>query len=299
MPELGIIIPTYNYAHTLERALYSALACGDDHTHLRVLVVDDGSIDDTRALIAGLHEAGLNFEYLYQSNSGPAAARNLGLNKLEAEFVMFLDADDELQPESVQQGLATISSSPETDLLIAGHDSVFNKGRRYAPPGKISNSCETNFRRYLLDKTINMSNGAMIIRKKSIGNIRFPEKFRNSEDIPFFAKLLAKSTVISVQLPTVTVYKHNDSLRHNLIYAREIGEQIVDNIFNEAELPEWSRKYEKSYRSQRLLSLFRTHYLSGDRDAALKLYKKAIYLKFSSLFKWAYLKKYLKLTLFK
>lgn len=296
MPVLGIVIPAYNYAHTLERAVLSALACRDDNTDIQVIVVDDGSTDDTQNLAARLHAAGFVFEYVYQENSGPAVARNRGIDKLDAEFLLFLDADDELLPAAVRQGLATIVQRPDAGILIGGHHAVSSHRARYISPGIISRDCETNFRRYLLDKKINMSNGAMIIRKTAITDIRFPEALRNSEDISVFAQMLSRFGAIGLDAAMVNVNKHHDSLRHNLNYAKEVGEQVVDHIFTPASLPEWAKKYENAYRSQRLLSLFRSHYLSGEADIARSYYSRAIALKFSSLFKWAYLKKYIRLT---
>lgn len=294
---LGIIIPAYNYADQLEPAVLSALACSNNDIDLRLIVIDDGSTDHTKEVVQDLQAAGHAFKYLYQNNTGPAAARNRGIENSDAEFLIFLDADDELCPAGVKQGVAAIIDQPDAELLIAGHNSISESKVKYVSPGSISKHCEINFRRYLIEKKITLSSGAMIIRRESIANIRFPELLRNSEDISFFAQILARLRTISIDTAMVNINKHSDSLRHNMVYADQVGEQVVEQIFAGSTLPSWTKKYEKPYRSQRLLSLFRSHYLAGDKDKARSLYRKALSQKLTILFKWAYLKKYIRLIL--
>ena len=295
MLSLDIVIPTYNYAHNLECAILSALACSDDDIDLKVIVVDDGSTDNTKEVIEHLQTAKHPFTYIYQKNSGPAAARNRGIDNSKAEFLIFLDADDELCPTGVKQGLREISRHSDLGFIVAGHNSISGNNIKYVSPGRISASCEVNFRRYLLDKKIKMSNGSMIIRKTSLADIRFPEALRNSEDIPVFAQLLAKFQASSIDVALVNINKHDDSLRHNMAYASEVGERVVDYLFSVITLPPWTQKYESNYRAQRLLSLFRSYYLAGDKDMARAHYIKAISKKPLMLFKFSYLKKFIKI----
>jgi len=94
MDAVAVVIPCYNYAHLLGEALDSALAQTERPGD--ILVVDDGSPDDTAGVVARYAERGVR--YLRRPNGGPAAARNTGAREVEGEFVVFLDADDRLDP---------------------------------------------------------------------------------------------------------------------------------------------------------------------------------------------------------
>src|SRR5688572_29492127 len=88
-PRLGVVLPTYNRAQLLRRAIESVLAQSEPADE--IIVVDDGSTDDTGAVARSFGEA---VTYLRQDNRGVAAARNVGVSLLTTTFVAFLDDDD-------------------------------------------------------------------------------------------------------------------------------------------------------------------------------------------------------------
>src|SRR5438874_6230903 len=95
---VSVIIPCYNQAHFLHEAIQSALA--QTYSHREILVVDDGSADNTAEVTAGF--AGIR--YIRQENSGVSTARNTGLRESRGEYLIFLDADDRLLPDAVRVG---------------------------------------------------------------------------------------------------------------------------------------------------------------------------------------------------
>lgn len=102
-PEVAIVIPCYRYARVLREAVASAVA--QTWENLRIVIVDDGSPDDTavvaRQLIAEFPER--RIDYVHQVNQGLAAARNTGIRVTASEFVLPLDADDQLVPDAVER----------------------------------------------------------------------------------------------------------------------------------------------------------------------------------------------------
>ena len=88
----SVIIPSYNSASLLLRAVRSVLAQDGDY---ELIVVDDGSTDDTAAALKPFGEA---VRYLYQANAGPGSARNLALAHAKGDYTVFLDSDDALTP---------------------------------------------------------------------------------------------------------------------------------------------------------------------------------------------------------
>ncbi|MCA1961107.1 MAG: glycosyltransferase [Desulfomonile sp.] len=96
MPLVSVIIPTYNRAGVIGRAVRSVLA--QSHRDLELIVVDDGSTDGTaKALAEFSHEATI----LRQPNRGVSSARNLGISHAKGELIAFLDSDDEWLPDKV------------------------------------------------------------------------------------------------------------------------------------------------------------------------------------------------------
>jgi hypothetical protein len=108
-----VVIPCFGQAHFLAEAIESVIA--QTHSRTTVLVVDDGSHDNTSAVAAGYP----GVVCLRQENAGLAAARNAGLARVTTEFVLFLDADDRLLPEAVATGLAELRAAPEA-VMAAG-----------------------------------------------------------------------------------------------------------------------------------------------------------------------------------
>ncbi|ELY53472.1 glycosyl transferase family protein [Natronococcus amylolyticus DSM 10524] len=110
MPAVSIVIPTYNRASVVGRAIDSALAQTADD--LEVIVVDDGSTDGTDAVLDSCDDDRL--EVLETgSNGGANAARNRGIERATGEFVSFLDSDDELASTHVARVLETFQEAPE------------------------------------------------------------------------------------------------------------------------------------------------------------------------------------------
>ncbi|HET9198649.1 MAG TPA: glycosyltransferase [Solirubrobacterales bacterium] len=108
-----VVIPCFGQAHFLAEAIESVIA--QTHPRTAVLVVDDGSHDNTSAVAAGYP----GVECLRQENQGLAAARNAGLARVATELVLFLDADDRLLPEAIATGIAELRAAPSA-VLAAG-----------------------------------------------------------------------------------------------------------------------------------------------------------------------------------
>lgn len=107
----SIIIPTYNHGHVLADAIECALR---QTAPVEVIVVDDGSTDDTVRVLGGVTDGRL--KVILRSHSGPSEARNAGLDAALGEFVMFLDADDLIAPDKVEKQLAQFT--PEVGWVL-------------------------------------------------------------------------------------------------------------------------------------------------------------------------------------
>lgn len=110
---ISCIVPVFNGQRYLGETLDSILA--QTYRPFDVIVADDGSTDGTAAIVA---RYGDQVRYLLQPNSGPAAARNLGLSAARGEFAAFLAADDLWHPEKLVRQMARFQARPELDLCV-------------------------------------------------------------------------------------------------------------------------------------------------------------------------------------
>lgn len=109
-PLISVIIPTYNLATHLAEAVASVHA--QDWTNLEIIVVDDGSTDDTATVLDALTEAG-DLRWFRQNNAGAAAARNRGIQEAKGEWIAFLDADDLWLPGKLAAQFQRLEQNPE------------------------------------------------------------------------------------------------------------------------------------------------------------------------------------------
>jgi glycosyltransferase involved in cell wall biosynthesis len=110
---VSCIVPVFNGERFLAEAIESIL--GQSYRTLEVIVVDDGSTDDTASIVAGFGDA---VTYVHQENAGPAAARNRGIREAHGEFVAFLDSDDLWHADKLERQLARFRERPELDYSV-------------------------------------------------------------------------------------------------------------------------------------------------------------------------------------
>lgn len=115
-PLVSVIIPAFNASATLDDTLKSA--CAQTHAALEILVIDDGSIDDTVAIATRRAKTDSRVRVLSQPNGGVARARNLGLQLASGEFIAPLDADDIWHREKIARQVATIEAAG-TEFALA------------------------------------------------------------------------------------------------------------------------------------------------------------------------------------
>lgn len=124
---VSVIIPCYGQAHFLGEALDSVLA--QSHGTFEVIVVDDGSPDDTAAVVARYAERDPRVRGFRQENRGLSGARNAGLARARGEHVVFLDADDKLCPDALASGLAALRAHPDCAFASGRFEFVEPEGR--------------------------------------------------------------------------------------------------------------------------------------------------------------------------
>ena len=123
MKTISVIIPTYNYGRFLRETIDSALA--QTYPALEIIVIDDGSSDDTPQILA---EYGDRIRAIRQNNQGVGAARNTGIAAARGEYLSFLDSDDVWNPGKLEMEIARFEADPSLGMVHCGAESFDTAG---------------------------------------------------------------------------------------------------------------------------------------------------------------------------
>jgi glycosyltransferase involved in cell wall biosynthesis len=296
MINVSVVIPSYNYGSHLLQAITSLsdqLQPGDE-----VIVVDDGSTDDTRDQLGPLIQSN-KVRYYFQQNSGVSSARNQGVQLAENNYLYFLDADDRVLENGLALLRTMVDKHPEAAMVFGGHESVTSDGRRRVHRQQvIGNNSQDNFIDYVIRRKFSIANGGTALIKREIALCYpFPLGLRVSEDFCVFAWILANHQCASFAQPVVAIYKHEGSLREQLDLYEQAVEILPSVLFSADHVPETLHEYKQVFRCNRMLSLFRARYLAGEKSSAIVMYKQAIQCRPLNIFKWSYFRKFVRLVL--
>lgn len=236
----SIIIPCYKAVSTLRRAVESALEGAPADVEL--LLVDDGSPDATGALCDELAAGDARITALHRPNGGAGAARNTGLDAACGDWVLFLDADDELLP-GLWQALAALPSTDE-DLILFGLLRASDPQHEVVAPvveGRYEGlaALQDSLPFLLFDSGLLAAPYPKIFRRSTIGALRFEESLKINEDVLFNILFLQKTTAIYCLRGVY--YKQNDvgdgslsrSLRGDLLDAETVTRPALGQLLRQ------------------------------------------------------------------
>ncbi|HEV2620225.1 MAG TPA: glycosyltransferase family A protein [Acidobacteriaceae bacterium] len=211
MPQVSVVIPAYNCAAFLPQTLESVLA--QTFTGWEIILVDDGSTDDTAAKIEPYLQ---HIRYIRQDNQGLPAARNRGIGEAQGEFIALLDGDDSWLPEKLEKQLPRFED-PEVGIVYSDFSVRYSDGRfqnsylANRPLACEGNVVESYVRsRFLFPST-------MVFRRACFDQCGgFDEEMLASEDIELFARMCLRWKVARVDLPLAIRYEgeHNITSNH-------------------------------------------------------------------------------------
>lgn len=215
-PRFSVVIPVYNGAGTIGHALDSVLT--QTWPAHEILVIDDGSSDQTEAVVRAYDTA---VRYVRQANAGPSAARNHGVELAQGDWIAFLDADDWYYPERLHMHADLIRADPTLDFVIGNFDYRDTEGALMH-----SSMSASGLGRKLLAKFGN--DGTAVIGAREIGEYiseqfsdtrtlsvprqtflalgGFPTDLRICEDVVFLLRLCARSQRAGVSCTPGAVY---------------------------------------------------------------------------------------------
>ena len=133
MPKVSVVMPTYNRAHLIGRAIQSVL--NQTYQDFEIIVVDDGSMDNTEKVIREFQKKDKRILYIqHEKNKGEAAARNTGIEVAKGEYIAFQDSDDEWLPEKLEKQMRVFATAPpEVGVVYTGFWRIENDKKVYIP----------------------------------------------------------------------------------------------------------------------------------------------------------------------
>ena len=222
-PAVSVVIPAFNAAWCLHKAIDSALA--QEFRNFELLVIDDGSTDNTGAVLARYGDA---IQVVRQPNGGLSNARNSGIRESRGEFVAFLDADDWWLPRKLARQVILMRTQPTVGF-------VSTSARIEDMEGKLLNmwactTCKGPFLPHLFGANGDVagSGSAVMVRRALFDQVGgFDESLRSLEDVDMWMRLSAVANYACIDEPLTVVLKRPGSMSRNLDVMREASVRVM------------------------------------------------------------------------
>jgi hypothetical protein len=230
---IGIVTPAFNVAPYLGDAIRSVLA--QTHRAWTMTVVDDGSTDQTAAIAAGFDDPRIRL--IRQRNAGVSAARNRGLTSTNAETVLFLDADDWLNPNALCVLAATLRADPGAIAAVGPWQRVL--AGKPECGGRVSRPRSGDLLEALLVRNLFANGGHLLIRRHPLEAAGpFNPSLSYGEDWEYWIRLarLGRFAAAGVRGPLLFVRERHDSAYRGMALRPEAFVPCMNAIFNAPEL---------------------------------------------------------------
>jgi glycosyltransferase involved in cell wall biosynthesis len=208
-PKVSVIIPTYNRAQFIARALKSVF----DQTFqdFEIIVVDDGSTDQTRGVLAFFED---RIRYVYQENSGVSIARNRGIQEARAEYIAFLDSDDYWSPDKLAEQVKVLDLFKNVGIVYGRMPIVNENGKQIGlKPAGISGK---NFAE-LMEVWGDLPTSSVMTRKECFAKAgMFDPMLGTMEDIDLWLRISRFYDLFEIKgKPLAFYYRHSGQITRN------------------------------------------------------------------------------------
>ena len=228
MPTVSVILPTYNRAHAISRAIQSVL--NQTYRDFELVVVDDGSTDNTESVVKDFGDPRIRYIRCEQ-NRGGSAARNIGIKAAEGEFIAFQDSDDEWMQEKLKKQMSIFErASLHVGVVYTGFYRIKNNDKTYIPTSDIKIS-EGNIHDQLLKGNF-VSTPTAIVRAECFKRAGlFDERLPRLQDWELFIRISDYYIFRFLNEPLVFQYFSQYSISSNQGALIRALEQIMKTHF--------------------------------------------------------------------
>jgi len=269
-PKISVIIPTYNRANLLPRAIKSVLS--QTFKDFELIIVDDGSNDNTKRIVEEFQKRDSRVKYIWQKNSGGAASpKNNGIKNTQGNYIAILDSDDEWLPEKLQKQLELFeNSSNQKKGFVSCHALVINEksGKKF----EYKTPRYKNVLKNILTQDYMGSGSGMLYKKSVFDNVGlFDENLKTGQDWEMRIRLAQKYDFDFVPEPLFKYYWYEENI------TRTVGnlKKVQDYEYILIKHKNLYKKYPKAY-SIRLRNIGSLYLLNNNLKKARKYFVKAI-----------------------
>lgn len=196
---ISIVIPLYNKEKEIEATLQSVQS--QSFQEYEIVVVDDGSVDKSAQIVKGMN--GPHIRYIYQQNAGPSAARNHGVKEAKADWILFLDADDRLEPDALQMFEDLKNKNPKISIFSANFYLETDGKKELLSQKSMEGIVPNNFLAWFNYDMI-LCAGSVMYKKALLQSVSFREDLRRYEDAEMQFHLMRKYKIYHINRPSVT-----------------------------------------------------------------------------------------------
>jgi glycosyltransferase involved in cell wall biosynthesis len=214
MASVSVIIPAYNRAGIIGRAIDSVLAQTFDD--LEILVIDDGSTDDTVATVRSIGDDRIRCIEC-KSNRGAGAARNKGIREARGKYVAFLDSDDEWLPEKLQRQVTLMESLPEDWGISCTGAKILKDGCRETVVTPNPNKAGNVYRHYVFGR-IYTPTPTLMLRREVFDRVGcFDDKLWRGQDVELLLRVCREHKLAVLPEPLAIVHLATTKRLSNLV----------------------------------------------------------------------------------
>lgn len=219
--KVDVVIPLYNTGRFIEAALRSIEA--QTRRPDQVIVVDDGSTDDGPArVLAYAADSAMRIDLLTRTHVGLSAARNAGIEHSDADWVAFLDADDEWRQDKIEKQLALVSQSefPDLGMVYCGYEMIDQDGLS-ASSQILVFMIEKEMRGHVFDKMFDANkiagsgSGVLVKRACFLSAGLFDVEMSALEDWDMWVRIARVFAIDYVDEPLVRIRRHRYNMQHD------------------------------------------------------------------------------------
>ena len=206
-PFFSIILPTYNREKHLKAAINSVLA--QSYTNWELIIVDDGSTDDSKNIIKTISINEPRVKYIYQENQERSVARNNGIKHSNGDFICFLDSDDEYGDNHLESLLDKIESTKNKFGLFCTDATVFENDMKLFDT-VLKKPSNTNLQSFLF--YYSLIPDRVCIKREILDELMFDPEIKISEDTDLWVRIVCKyPQLILTNEATINYKKHNEN----------------------------------------------------------------------------------------
>ncbi len=235
-PLVSVIIPCYNHGRYLAESVDSVNQ--QTYNNVEIIVVDDGSTDDTKVISESLR----GIKYIYQHNQGLSAARNAGFQNSKGDYLVFLDADDYLYPDALRINVEYLLQNPAWAFVSGWHDKV-DEWKYPVEKDELSVIGAEHYIHFLQGNYIGM-HAAVMYSRWALNEFRFDTSLKACEDYDLYLRI-ARKYPVGCHDKNMAAYRiHGNNMSASIPFMLKSALHVLESqkvyLKNQQEIQAWN-----------------------------------------------------------